>query len=99
MSSHPNQLDIPDPAVPDPKAFEIIRIWAGQGKQLVTIRTELWDDPAAWGMMLVDLAHHVANAYEQIEGRDRVEVLARLRQGFDAEWADQTDTPIGRVSG
>jgi hypothetical protein len=40
--------------------------------------------------MLVDVARHAANAYER-EGRDRKEVLARIRQFFEAEWASPTD--------
>ena len=45
--------------------------------------------------MLVDLAHHVANAYEQGAGTDRLEALARIREGFDAEWESSTDEVHG----
>jgi hypothetical protein len=45
--------------------------------------------------MLVDLAKHVANAYEQVDGRDRDETLARIKAGFDAEWDHATDEPTG----
>ena len=36
-----------------------------------------WQDPANWGMMLVDLAQHIANAYDQTKQMDRVTALAR----------------------
>jgi hypothetical protein len=49
-------------------------------------------------MFLVDLAKHVANAYEQTEGRDYSETLARIRIGFDAEWDAPTDEPSGHIS-
>jgi hypothetical protein len=93
-----NELPIP-PAVTSSKkkTFEIARIWAADGKQHVSLATELWQDPASWGLMLVDLARHVANAYEQSEGRDPMEVLARIKDGFDAEWDNPTDTPTGNL--
>jgi len=61
------------------------------------LRPATWKDPAAWGLMLVDLARHVANSYEQNEGRDRQEVLARIKAGFDADWPSEYDTTTGRV--
>ena len=45
--------------------MEVARIWAAHGRQHVHIRTGLWEDPGAWGIMLVDLARHAANIYEQ----------------------------------
>lgn len=49
---------------------ELVRVWAAEGKQHVTIRADIWNDPAAWGMMLVDLARHVASAYAERKGLD-----------------------------
>jgi hypothetical protein len=97
MFGHRGELDVPPNAKGDKKAIEIARIWAAAGKQQVTLRPDIWKDPAAWGLMLVDLAKHVANAYEQMEGRDRAEVLARIKSGFDAEWSSATDSPTGTV--
>jgi hypothetical protein len=88
------ELLIPPIAQRDRDALELARIWAAEGDQHVTLRAGIWEDPFAWGMMLVDLAHHVANSYEQV-GRNREEVLKRLKEGFDAEWASPTDTAKG----
>jgi hypothetical protein len=87
------ELPIPGPASQDERAIELARIWASNGKQYVSLATNLWDDPACWGIMLVDLAKHVANAYEQT-GKNGEEVLLRLKKGFDAEWSSATDEPI-----
>ncbi len=87
-----NPLSIPPAAESDPKSIEIARIWATGGKQHVTMMTGLWDDPAAWGLMLVDLARHAANAYVETEGKDLNEVLQRIKAGFDVEWDAPTDT-------
>lgn len=94
-TQHPKQLPIPPKAAADEKAIELLRVWASGGKQHVTLATKLWAEPANWGLMLVDLAKHIANAYEQTEGRDRSQVLARIHEGFEAEWTAPTDTPSG----
>ncbi len=80
------ELPVPPAAQRDPKARELARIWAAQGAQHVSLATGLWSDPASWGLMPVDLAKHVANAYEQREGRNQQEVLERIKVGLDAEW-------------
>ena len=71
--------------------MEIARVWIVDKKLQVVLSDNLWNDPAAYGLMLVDLARHFANAYEG-QGRDRNEVLSRIREGFDAEWVDPTST-------
>jgi hypothetical protein len=43
--------------------------------------------------MLADIARHATNAYAN-DGRNPVEVLARIRQLFDAELSSPTDTPV-----
>jgi hypothetical protein len=75
----------------------MLRVWAAGGKQHVSIATDLWDDPANWGMMLVDLAKHIANAYESTKGTDRITVLGRIKAGFDVEWSSPTDVPTGGI--
>jgi hypothetical protein len=75
----------------------LVRVWAASGKQHLALATGLWDDPAVWGMMLVDLARHIARAYEQSKGLDGDEVLARIREGMDAEWS--VDSDPGRLGG
>jgi hypothetical protein len=81
----------------DPKGREIARIWGAGGKQYVSLASGLWNDAAAWGIMLVDLANHVAAAYAQSRGDYPGHVLARIKQGFDAEWSNATDEPTGSL--
>ena len=97
MSARQNELPIPPAAQKDKKAIELARIWAAKGKQHAVLATKVWDDPAAWGTMLVDLAKHIANAYAQDEDMDYDEVLLRVKEGFDAEWESATDEPDGQV--
>ena len=88
-------LLIPPIATQDPKAFELVRVWAAAGGQQISLRPDVWGDPAAWGILLVDLAKHVANALYEQSGRDPRDTLRRSRAGFDAEWGHATDSPTG----
>jgi Domain of unknown function (DUF5076) len=85
--SMPNtdQLAIPQAAGTDAAAFELLRVWVANNQQHVSLRTSVWEDPAAWGIMLADLARHVAESYRQEEGRDVATTLERIKAGIDAE--------------
>jgi Domain of unknown function (DUF5076) len=53
-----NELELP-PMAKDATARAILRVWAGPGlPQQVTLNVP-WDDPAAWNLVLVDIARHV----------------------------------------
>ena len=93
--SHPKELPIPPVARESSGAIEVARVWVAKKAQHVSLATGLWKDPAAWGVMLVDLAKHVANAYHETTGQGPSEALARIKEGFDAEWAAATDDPEG----
>ena len=87
----PNAVELPRPAA-SPGAIEVVRVWAAPGTPVHVALRPTYRDSAAWGLMLVDLARHAAQAYE-LEGRNRDEVLARIRAAFDAEWNHPTDLP------
>ena len=94
---HRGELDIPPIAASDPKGLELARIWAARGRQHVCLRTDLWKDPTTWGLMLVDLARHVANAYEQTGRGSREDILAKIKNGFEMEWGHPTDEATGKM--
>jgi hypothetical protein len=90
------ELKIPDAAKTDPQAAEILRIWLAGGAQHVSLKTAVWDDPAAWGLMLADLARHVANSYTA-HGVDYDTTLKRVVQGFQLEMQSPTDEARGTI--
>lgn len=92
-------LPIPAAVMSDPRAVELLRVWAAHGGQHVSLDATVWNDPAAWGIMLVDLAKHVALAYHESTGKEFADVLNRIREGLDAEWTSETDRPTGRIYG
>ncbi|WP_165246411.1 DUF5076 domain-containing protein [Paludisphaera soli] len=93
MPDHPASGPLPPPArvALDPRAVEIARVWITSEGQRASLAADLWDDPAAWGLMLVDLARQLADSYAKDQGIDPADALARIREGFDAEWDHPTD--------
>lgn len=72
------------------KAMEIIRVWIVDNHQEIVLSPHLWNDPGTWGLLLVDIAKHVANVYGE-KGLDRDSVLKSIKEALDAEWAQPTD--------
>ena len=97
LFAHRGELSIPPTAKSDARALELARVWAAVGAQHVTLRAEAWPDPAAWGIVLVDLARHVARAYQETQGRPPDETLALIHEMFEAEWARPTDVGSGKI--
>jgi hypothetical protein len=91
------QLLIPDAARDDLKSFELLRVWVAKKGQHVSLRAGTWNDPAAWGIMLADLARHIANSYELESGLDPAKTLQRIKAAFEGELASPTDVPSGEI--
>ena len=81
---------LPAPATTDHSAYEIMRVWIDGEVQKFSILTDIWDDPTAWGLLLVDLARHIAYAESQNSDQDYKEILNRIKHGFDIEWEHPT---------
>ena len=96
--SETNQLSVPAAVKDDARSFELLRVWVAQSGQHVSLLPGVWEDPAAWGIMLADLAKHVAISYEQNAGFDPQKTLLRIQSGWDAELGSPTDHPSGQVS-
>ena len=92
-------LDIPPAAARDQASFEVLRVWIAEQGQHVSIRSGAWEDPFAWGIVLADLARHVALA-QQLQNPEVVIVVfvERLLEGFHAEVENPTDEPEGEVT-
>lgn len=86
-----NELQIPDAAKRDPNSLELLRVWVADKGQHVSLKAGVWEDPAAWGIMLSDLMQHIANSYQQAQGLDKSTTLQRIKAGLDAELSSPTD--------
>jgi len=88
----------PPPSIEQAKwSIELLRTWAADGQQHVSIRWDYFEDPGVWGIALVDLARHLARAYAQGAGRDPAAVMHAIRDAFDAEWERPTDLGRGAL--
>ncbi len=70
-------LSIPPVAQRDKASFEVLRVWIAEQGQHVSIRSGAWDDPFAWGIVLADLARHIALAHELQNKKHRRGRLSR----------------------
>lgn len=91
------ELPLPQSLNDDPRARELLRVWAAHGRQHVVVDSGAWEDPAAWGIALVDLARHIARAYGLNAHLDTDEAFKRVIAGFEAELQHHTDEPTGGI--
>jgi hypothetical protein len=92
-------LDIPPAAARDKASFEVLRVWIAEQGQHVSIRSGAWEDPFAWGIVLADLARHIALAQQLQDSKtDTDAFVERLLEGFHAEIENPTDEPEGEVT-
>jgi hypothetical protein len=92
MSLHPNELPVPSTARGDKEAVELARIWIAEGRQEFVLASKVWDDPAAWGLLLVDLARQIAKHYALTsDDQSEYSILKRIKEGFDIEWEHPTE--------
>lgn len=80
------QLAIPAIAAKDAKSFELLRVWVAQGSQRISLLPGIWQDPAAWGVMLADLARNIVTVHAEADTNlDTEAFLAAVLEGFDTE--------------
>lgn len=89
-----SQRDLPVPAtvLEASNARELLRLWTTDAGERVTLRTEGLE-PGAWGLMLVDVAKHVAHAYAREGGLSVNDAFVQVVTMFIAEMQEPTDTP------
>lgn len=93
--AHKYELAPPPNANATPEAKEFLRAWAVNGGLEVSLLPEAWGQPAAWGIILSDIARHVADAYHKSEGRAKAQTMQEILAIFVAEFQSPTDVPKG----
>lgn len=101
MADQRQPLMIPPAAETDDHAIEMARCWIAAGGCHCVLNVGHWhkrseiDERRAWGMMLADIARHVANALQQVTGLDRAESLRLVVDSFNAEIGHATSRREG----
>lgn len=84
--SQKDALRIPAAAMKDPRSMEILRVWVANGEQHVALSFGMWEDASSWGVLLADLARHIAEAHAQQDDQvDTEDFLESIRAGMEAE--------------
>ena len=92
-ASHATEL-APPPAASAPGSAEILRVWLTPDQRSTQVSLDpKFKDPAAWGILLADLALHVAKAYSRAYATPEEVTLRRIWQTVDAERSAPTDAP------
>jgi len=90
MADHPGQLDIPPGAWEADDASEVFRAWVVDQGLDVSFKTA-FERPSTWGILLVDIARHVARGFERDGICSEAEALEEIKALFEAEWHRPTD--------
>ena len=69
---------------------EVLRAAIVDGGLHVSLR-RAFDDPEAWGMLIADIARHVARIYAKESAMSEDNVLERVRAIFEAEMDAPSD--------
>jgi hypothetical protein len=86
---------VPSEVEADFNAREVLRAWVANEGLVCSLRPEAWKDPSAWGIVLADVARHVSNAVNELNGDDPAMTVAKIRDLFNSELANPTDEPTG----
>lgn len=70
-------------------------MWVANDGLVCSLRPETWDDTSAWGIVLADVARHVAGAVHELNREDQSATIERIRNTFNSELSDPTDEPKG----
>lgn len=86
----PSELAVPFAAHEAEQASEVLRAWIIDNGLHVSLQRG-FDDPAVWGVLLTDVARHVARIFETEGVCSQEEALAEIKQALDAEWNGPSD--------
>ena len=82
-------LHIP-PAAMEQGGVEVLRAVIVDGGLHVSLR-RAFDDPEAWGMLIADIARHIARIYAKESAMSEETVLERVRAIFESEMDAPSD--------
>jgi len=97
----PSELQVPPTATSDPNACELVRAWAAHGGLQCSLDVDVFPEEHAqigWGILLSDIARHVADALYQIKHIDRNQTLSEIRAVFNSELNSPTAETQGKFT-
>ena len=76
--------DVPASETGEPAGAELLRAWI-VGEELHCSLQPAAFDAATWGVVLADVARHIAEGLREVEGQDPAVALEGIRTAFVAE--------------
>jgi hypothetical protein len=91
------ELAIPPHALEDPDSRELVRAWVANNALHCSLDVFNWGDDEAigWGVLISDIARHVADALKEQNGTDTATTIAKIREVFN----DELDSPTAETNG
>jgi hypothetical protein len=91
------ELEIPQAALKDKDAFELLRVWAAFEEQHVTIHSALNGEAKEFGFLLAELALHGSKLYAERGGTSETDALKEILDGFNDEIINERGDPSGHI--
>jgi uncharacterized protein DUF5076 len=91
------ELLVPPAAQEDPKSVEVIRAWIAKEGLHCSLNIGIWKEKEAmfWGILLSDVARHVADALSKEKGTDPAITIATIQKRFNEELESPTAATEG----
>lgn len=84
-----NERPIPEAALEDANSVEMLRVWIASRKLHCSMKVGMYKETSnvaeekAWGVILADVARHLARALEAGYGMDERLVLNEIKKNFN----------------
>jgi hypothetical protein len=79
------------PFVEESGGTEVLRAFVDSGSGLSVMFQRAFETPDTWGVLLADVARHVARGYAEGDQQMEQAALEQIRRLFNAEWDRPTD--------
>lgn len=73
------EIELPQTLLDDPSAVEVVRIWVSNHQLEMSLDSQAYEDPAAYGIILSDFAHHFAQICALNTSREKDDCYAELK--------------------
>jgi hypothetical protein len=95
-----SELAAPPATKDNPEAIELMRAWIVDNGLQCTLNVGGFgeDELAVWGILLSDVARHVADAHRKLLGSDAEENLKKIAASFNREMVSPTADATGDIT-
>lgn len=95
-----NERPIPEAALRDPNAVEMLRLWIAEQRLWTSLNIGVYAEQGipeakAWGIILADTARHLANALEDEQGAPPNETIGEICRHMLEELGNPTSETKG----